>query len=98
MFIVILTYRRPIEEIDQYVAEHRAFLESCYQKKLLIASGPQVPRTGGVLLARGGSQSQLEGILREDPFYQQGLADYHFIEFNPIKYDPDFASFLTAVP
>lgn len=49
-------------------------------------SGPQVPRTGGVILARGVTREELEQILTEDPFYQASVVTYQIITFVPNKF------------
>ena len=43
-FIIRLEYKVPIEKIDTVLVTHREFLDSGYQKKILLASGPQNPR------------------------------------------------------
>ncbi len=87
MYIVILTYKKPIEEIERLTVPHRAFLDTLYEQNVLLISGPQVPRTGGVLVARGGrTADELMTLLKEDPFYAEGIADYQVIEFNPVKH------------
>ena len=52
MFIVLLTYRKPLAEIDRLMDDHVAWLKGHYAAGLFIASGRRVPRTGGVILAR----------------------------------------------
>lgn len=95
MFIVTLTYIRPIEEIEAKTAEHRAWLDQHVASGLLIAAGPMVPRTGGVFLARGGgAKADLAAVLKDDPFQVHGLADYVITEFAPGKYHPALAEFL----
>jgi uncharacterized protein YciI len=87
MYIVILTYKKPIEEIERLTVPHRAFLDTLYEQNVLLISGPQVPRTGGVLVARAGrTADELMNILKADPFYTEGIADYQVIEFNPVKH------------
>ena len=56
MFIVTLTYLKPVEEIDALMHDHVAWLKKGYADGLFIASGRQVPRTGGVILARSGDE------------------------------------------
>lgn len=34
MYLVILTYVKPIEEVDRWLSEHRAFLDKNYEKGL----------------------------------------------------------------
>lgn len=87
MFVVILTYHKPIEDVEKLTVPHRAFLDQLYADGVLVASGPQVPRTGGILLAKGGrSKDELWALLQADPFYTEGIATYDIIEFNPVKY------------
>jgi len=94
MFIVLVTYTKEIELIDQHLVAHRAFLDACYQKNYLIASGPQNPRTGGVLISQLTSQETLEQALQNDPFHIEKLASYQIIEFSPVKYHPNFSTFI----
>ncbi len=87
MYIVILSYKKPIEEVERLTVPHRAFLDQLYADNVLLISGPQVPRTGGVLVARGGrTADELMSLLKADPFYIEGVADYQVIEFNPVKH------------
>lgn len=80
MFIVLLTYTAPLERIDQHGAAHRAWLQTCYDDGVFLASGPQEPRTGGAILAHGLSRPELEARLAQDPFAQAGLATYHITQ------------------
>ena len=94
MFVVTITYKKPIEIVDQYLAEHRSFLEQGYQSHFFMASGPQNPRVGGILLSQLKDRAQLETILKADPFKVHDIADYVITEFEPVKYHPDFLPFL----
>lgn len=94
MFIILLNYKKPIEVVDQFIVVHREFLSEHYQKNHLIVSGPQNPRTGGVLISQLKDREELMNIIKQDPFYINEIADYEVIEFLPVKYHPDFASFV----
>lgn len=94
MFIVTLKYKKSLAEIDTHLVAHREFLQKYYDAGDLICSGPQVPRVGGIILARTPSRARLEEILVEDPFQQKGLVEYSFVEFQPVKYSADFAKCL----
>lgn len=94
MFVIMLTYKAPLATIDNYLAEHRAFLEQGYQQDFFIASGPQNPRTGGIILSQLKSRDQLESILKNDPFQVQEIAEYKIIEFEPVKYHTNFSTFI----
>jgi len=86
MFIVLLDYLQPLEQIEAHLTEHREFLDRHFSSGLFLASGPKVPRTGGVILVKAASRPELEAILSQDPFHRESLAQYQVIEFTPTKF------------
>lgn len=94
MFLILLTYKKPIEFVDQYLVEHRSFLEKGYEQNYFVASGPRNPRTGGVILSQLKDKDQLLKIIQQDPFFIHEIAEFEIIEFNPVKYHKDFAGFV----
>ena len=94
MFIVLLTYLKPMDIVDNYLIEHRAYLDEGYKNNFLIASGPKNPRNGGVLLSQLTDKTQLENFLKRDPFHVHAIASYEIIEFTPVKYHEGFAGFV----
>lgn len=84
-FIVELSYNVPVEELGDTVAEHRAFLQNGYEMGWLLLSGPKIPRTGGMIVARVPSEAALKEFFSNDPYQRKGLATYRFIEFDPVK-------------
>ncbi len=52
MFIAILTYIKPLEEVDSFLQAHRDYLSEHYSAGDFIASGPQNPRVGGVIMIK----------------------------------------------
>jgi uncharacterized protein YciI len=83
MFIVTLTYLKPVEEIDALMPGHIDWLDAGYASGLFIASGRRVPRTGGVILARSGDEPALRATLARDPFVIHGAARCDVVEFTP---------------
>ncbi|MNI50595.1 YCII-related domain protein [compost metagenome] len=94
MFIVNLSYIKSISEVENHLEEHVKFLEKYYNSNKFIFSGRKVPRTGGVILVNTTSKEELDFILKEDPFYQNQIAQYEVIEVEITKYDDRFATFL----
>ena len=92
MFVVSLTYKVELSEVDKHIGDHIAYLEKYYVEGNFIASGRKVPRTGGVILAHAESRGKLNAILQEDPFYKADLASYEVTEFVPSKVGQDFES------
>jgi len=89
MFLVQLTYKTPINEVDKYLQAHREFLDYHYKQGLLVVSGPMKPRTGGVIIAATNDRAFLESVFKEDPYYLAEIAEYQFIEFTPVMYRPE---------
>jgi uncharacterized protein YciI len=96
MFLVIMTYLKPLEIVEHWLASHRNHLEDYYQKGYLLASGPQNPRTGGILVVALGEPHQVEAMMQQDPFVQHEIASYQIIEFNPVKGSAEFYQALDA--
>ena len=85
MFIVTLTYLKPVEDIDALMPGHIEWLDQGYADGLFIASGRRIPRTGGVILARSGSEAALSDYLARDPFAVHGAARFDVVEFSATK-------------
>ena len=83
MFIAILTYKKPLSEVDRFLATHREYLAKHYAAGIFIASGPQTPRVGGVIMMKADSRATIDAIIAEDPFHINGIADYQVVEFSP---------------
>jgi uncharacterized protein YciI len=95
MFIISLTYKKPLSEVDAHIPAHRTFLDEGYKNNVFIASGPKVPRTGGLIISRLQNRADVEELIKQDPFYQNDIADYEVIEFIPSKYHSDFEGLIS---
>jgi uncharacterized protein YciI len=91
VFVVSLTYVKPLAEVDALLARHNAFLDRHYRAGRFLLSGRKEPRTGGVIVAAAHSMQELAGIFDEDPFKVHGVADYEFVEFTPSRSREDLA-------
>ena len=80
MFIVSLTYTKPLNEVNEYVEAHIKYIKEHYDKGNFIASGRQVPSIGGVIISKLKSKVKLEEILKQDPFYIANVANYEIME------------------
>ncbi len=94
MFIVSLSYKKDISEVEKFIDLHVRFLDKYYSEKKFIFSGRKNPRTGGIILVRNVDRETLMGMIEEDPFFQNEVADYEITEVIPTKYDEDFACFI----
>jgi uncharacterized protein YciI len=81
MFVIELTYKAELKQIDACMGAHMKFLRKYYAAGNFLVSGRKIPRDGGIILAVGESRDAIEAIAKEDPFYTRGLADVRVIEF-----------------
>ena len=86
MFIAILTYKKPLSEVDKFLAAHREYLAKHYAAGDFIASGPQTPRVGGVIMIKSDNRALVDSIIAQDPFNINGIADYRIVEFTPTMF------------
>lgn len=95
MFVVLLRYIKPMEEINKHVAAHRAFLDKYYASGNLIVSGRMNPPAGGVIICVAQSREAVEAIMAQDPFNLEKIAEYSIYEFEPNKMAEGFKHFLS---
>jgi len=81
MFVIELTYKVALAEIDKAMKAHVAFLKKYYAAGNFVVSGRKIPRDGGIIIATATSRDEIEAIMREDPFCGRGLAECRIIEF-----------------
>lgn len=83
--LVIIRYRRPLEEVVNVTDAHRVYLRELKQQGLLVASGPFDPRSGGGLMLRvpdGDVQGTLDRVRDNDPYIKTGVAQYEMLAWN----------------
>lgn len=84
--LAIIRYRKPLEEVLKVVEGHRAYLRALKEKKLLVASGPLDPRSGGAALFRlpdGIADAEVLRLRDEDPYVKAGLAQWELLPWVP---------------
>ncbi|WP_380183894.1 YciI family protein [Kalamiella sp. sgz302252] len=90
MYIVSLTYNRPMAEVDAALDAHIAWLDTWFNNGTFIAAGRKDPRTGGVILVKDIDRASLDAILAEDAF--QKVADYEVTKVNMTRGSADFSA------
>ena len=84
LHVVVLTYIKPLDEVDAHIPAHIEWLNKGYEDGVFLASGRRVPRIGGVILATGELEA-LQLRLRDDPFQRFGVAAVEVIPFDASK-------------
>ena len=81
MFLILLTYLKPLDEIYQLLHHHDAHLDRNRTAGLFLASGRTVSQAGGVILVRGTSLREVKELADKDPLVTEGAARYEIVEF-----------------
>lgn len=92
MFVLVLSYTRPVEEVDELMRDHMAWLREHYAAGRFVVSGRREPRTGGVIVANGDDLAEMQRIAASDPFVSGGVASVEVIQFRASQVADDFAT------
>ncbi len=85
-FLIEITYTASPEEIDSVTLVHRNYIQTGFDSGMLLYSGPQNPRIGGIVLGRANSREEIEAFFASDPYKLQKVADHRIVEFAPLKH------------
>ena len=85
MYLMVSTYRRPLDEVDAVRAEHFAFMDKLEAAGLVVAAGRQQPPVGGIVLLDVATEAEARVIMAGDPYVLHGVADYEPIGWNPTR-------------
>jgi len=86
--VLLLTYVRPLAAVDALMREHVAWLDEHYAAGRFLVSGRRIPRTGGVIVARGDDRAEIEALVSSDPFVAAGVATCEVIRFRASQTAP----------
>ncbi|MEO0385820.1 MAG: YciI family protein [Pseudomonadota bacterium] len=78
-----------LSQVDALMDAHMAFIDAQYRAGIFVASGPKVPRTGGVILAKGTDIDAMAELMSQDPFLKAGVATYSYTAFLPRRTDAE---------
>lgn len=90
MYVVYLTYFRPVEEVEALLEPHIQWLDRYFDAGVFIAAGRKDPRTGGMVLVKDIDRARLDTILAEDPFV--AVANYDVTKINVTRAAEAFAA------
>jgi uncharacterized protein YciI len=88
VFVLLLTYVRPLAEVDALMREHVSWLDEHYAAGRFLVSGRRIPRTGGVIVARGDDRAEIEALAATDPFVSGGVATCEVVHFRASQVSP----------
>ena len=82
MVIITSKYVKPLAVIDALLADRRRFLAECHRESKFLYWGARSPRTGEAMIADV-DIDEARAIVKKDPLFTAGAAEYEFVEFTP---------------
>ena len=73
MFVVISTYLKSLEEINEKRGDHLAFINNYVLAGKFIMLGRKNPVDGAVIIAHNVTREELEDIFKNDPYFVKSL-------------------------
>ena len=89
MYIVLIDYTAPVEEVDYYLADHAKWLDRHFRSGEFLTAGRRTPHSGCVIITRPMPRVKLEAILASDPFRLRRLARHEVVEFGATRTAPE---------
>ncbi|WP_072802043.1 YciI family protein [Rhodococcoides yunnanense] len=86
LFSVVYTYSPSTTDgRDTHRADHRAWLASLLEKKILLSSGPYTDGSGALIIVDGTDRESVQELFAQDPFALENLIEASVItEWNPV--------------
>jgi uncharacterized protein YciI len=91
MYIVILAYTAPREEIDYLLPDHIEWLTRHYEAGRFLCSGRQPTHAGRVIITRPMPRAKLEALLATDPLHVARMVSHQVVEFEATRTAPELA-------
>lgn len=99
LFLIIITYIKPLNEIEALRTQHREYLKKGYESKNLLLSGPHKEynnKLGGIIIARFSSKQEAQAFIKNDPYNLNNVATYEIMEFEAVLFDEILKDYFLA--
>lgn len=94
MFIVFLRFSARRDQAGQLMQAHKDWLQRGFDEGIFLLAGSLQPQAGGMILASGLTQAQLEERLNSDPFVAEDVVQAEIVAVTLAKADPRLAFLL----
>ncbi|WP_028661579.1 YciI family protein [Saccharomonospora saliphila] len=89
MYVVLLSYTAPQNEIDYVLPDHSDWITRQYEHGLLLASGRRPDHDGEVLIVKPMPVGRLEATLATNPLVLNKYVTHEVIEFSATRTCPE---------
>jgi uncharacterized protein YciI len=82
MFLIQITYIRPLPEVEQQLEAHRAYLREAPEAAHIVLTGRRQDRQGGLVILRAPDLAAVEDFVHRDPYHTSGVARFDITGFD----------------
>lgn len=94
MYVALLQYTAPTEEVVLFLPSHSEWINQHYRSGDFIAAGRRQPRGAGIIIiARNMLRSRLSAILATDPLATHHMVRSEVLEFQALHTIPELAQY-----
>jgi len=87
MHIVFLQFTERKSEAGKFMQGHKDWIQRGFDAGCFLLTGSLQPQTGGVILADRISREELDQLIKQDPFVEQGIVTPEIVELAPSRVD-----------
>ncbi len=88
MFLLLGRYLKPVDEVEEHLDAHRAWVRDHVKAGVFIAAGREIPLQGGLIVATGVTPDEVDAIIAKDPYFIQKVAEYDVREYDVVLATP----------
>jgi uncharacterized protein YciI len=88
MHIVFLQFTERKSEAGKFMQAHKDWIQRGFDAGCFLLTGSLQPQTGGVIFADRISREELDQLVKQDPFVEQGIVTPEIVELTPSRVDP----------
>lgn len=97
MFVILLSYKEPVEEVDYLLPDHTGWLDKQFEEGHFLACGRLRQRPGSVIIAKPMPRLRLDAIMATDPLVVHRRMNYEVIEFDATRTATDLLALNEAL-
>jgi uncharacterized protein YciI len=92
MYLILLTYVKPLAEVEAVLEAHRAYLRDAPEASDIVLTGRKHSRDGGLVMLRAADRAAVDRFIAADPYALAGVAHFEVLGFDVAQVGPGLES------
>lgn len=82
MYLILLTYVKPLAEVEAVLEAHRAYLRDAPEASDIVLTGRKHSRDGGLVMLHATDRAAVDRFIAADPYALAGVASFEVLGFD----------------